>query len=137
LRAEAGVRVRRYGRLILRPRDRFFRPVVTPEQFSRSSGEARRPVEAEPLGLIGRLAQRVLRLCATQAFALGRNVSGLQFHPEFDPAGGIERWLIGHAAELAAAGVDPRSIRSQATEFREVLRDAARRMLSEWLDALE
>lgn len=76
-------------------------------------------------------------LCPTQAFALGPNLLGLQFHPEFDPAAGIERWLVGHAAELAGAGIDPRKLRSEAETFGPALREASRHMLAEWLDALE
>ncbi len=75
-------------------------------------------------------------LCATQGFALGRNVLGLQFHPEVDARAGIERWLVGHAAELAAAGIDPRNLRDEASRFGSALRDASRRMLGEWLDGL-
>jgi GMP synthase (glutamine-hydrolysing) len=50
-------------------------------------------------------------LCRNQAFALGANVLGVQFHPEADACGGLERWLIGHAVELDAAGVNPRILR--------------------------
>ena len=38
--------------------------------------------------------------CRNQAFALGRHALGLQFHAEVDAAE-IERWLIGHACEIA------------------------------------
>lgn len=75
-------------------------------------------------------------LCATQGFALGRNVLGLQFHPEVDACAGIERWLVGHAAELASAGVDPRALREDAQRFGPALRDAARKTLTEWLQGL-
>ena len=74
--------------------------------------------------------------CATQAFALGRNVLGLQFHAEFDPARGIEPWLVGHAAELKAAGIDPRIMRSRAAESGQRLREAGRLMLGAWLERL-
>ncbi|WP_257541778.1 MULTISPECIES: glutamine amidotransferase [unclassified Sphingobium] len=76
-------------------------------------------------------------LCAAQGFALGRNVLGLQFHPEVDACAGIERWLVGHAAELASVGIDPRSLRDEAVCHGPALRDAARRMLTEWLQGLE
>jgi len=75
-------------------------------------------------------------LCATQGFTLGRNVLGLQFHPEVDACAGIERWLVGHAAELASAGVDPRALREDAQRFGPALREAARKMLTEWLQGL-
>jgi GMP synthase (glutamine-hydrolysing) len=75
-------------------------------------------------------------LCAGQAFAIGRNVLGLQFHAEVDAAR-IEAWLIGHAAELAQAGIDPRDLRQQAQSLGPGLRDAGRRMLSEWLGGFD
>lgn len=76
-------------------------------------------------------------LCATQGFALGPNILGLQFHPEINAcAGGFERWLVGHAVELAAAGIDPRILRADAERFGPPLREAARKMLAEWLEGL-
>jgi GMP synthase (glutamine-hydrolysing) len=75
-------------------------------------------------------------LCRNQAFALGTNVLGVQFHPEADARGGLERWLIGHAVELAAAGIDPRILREDAARVGPSLREAARSTLAEWLDRL-
>lgn len=75
-------------------------------------------------------------LCATQAFALGPNILGLQFHPEVGTGSGIERWLVGHAAELAHAGIDPRTLREEAAAAAPALREAARLMLTDWLKGL-
>ncbi|MBU2233014.1 MAG: glutamine amidotransferase [Alphaproteobacteria bacterium] len=74
--------------------------------------------------------------CATQGFALGRNVLGLQFHPEVNACAGMERWLVGHAVELAAAQIDPRTLRADAERFGPSLREAARKVLAEWLQGL-
>jgi len=74
--------------------------------------------------------------CPNQAFALGRSVLGLQFHLEADPAR-IEQWLIGHAAELGAAGVDPVAIRRQAREVGEELKRRGQQVLRAWLAGLE
>jgi len=74
-------------------------------------------------------------LCAAQAFAMGPNIMGVQFHPEVD-AGRFERWLIGHAAELSAAGIDPRSLRAAAARFGEQLRAAGQAMFAEWLNGI-
>jgi GMP synthase (glutamine-hydrolysing) len=74
--------------------------------------------------------------CATQGFALGRNILALQFHPEVDAVAGIERWLVGHAAELGSVGIDPRRLREDAVRFGPALRDAAGSMLTEWLQGL-
>lgn len=73
--------------------------------------------------------------CANQAFALGPNILGLQFHPEVDCAR-IERWLIGHACELATAGLDPSVLRTDAARYGAPLRDAGRLMFSQWLKEL-
>ncbi|BCH21733.1 GMP synthase [Mesorhizobium sp. L-8-10] len=75
--------------------------------------------------------------CANQAFALGPNVLALQFHAEAQACTGLERWLIGHAAELAASGIDPRTIRADAARFGPALRKAARAMFTEWLEGLD
>ncbi|MDH6233776.1 hypothetical protein M2281_004389 [Mesorhizobium soli] len=64
-------------------------------------------------------------LCARQGFAIGQNVLGLQFHPEVDACAGIERWLIGHAAELASARIEPSALRADATKHGPALREAA------------
>jgi GMP synthase (glutamine-hydrolysing) len=73
--------------------------------------------------------------CANQAFALGSNILGLQFHPEAD-AKRIERWLIGHACELATAVRDPSVLRTDAARYGAALRDAGRLMFSQWLKEL-
>jgi GMP synthase (glutamine-hydrolysing) len=75
-------------------------------------------------------------LCATQAFAAGPNILGLQFHPEVDATKGIEPWLIGHASELASAGIDIHTLREQAVRYGPRLKDAAGQMLDQWLEEL-
>ena len=74
--------------------------------------------------------------CPHQGFALGRQVLGLQCHLEADPQA-IERWLVGHACELGQAGVDPRTLRSQAQALQTRLPVAARAVFTRWLDGLE
>ncbi len=74
--------------------------------------------------------------CRNQAFALGTNVLGVQFHPEVDLSSRFERWLVGHAFELAAAGIDPASLRAQAREVDSALRNAACRAFGEWIEEL-
>jgi GMP synthase (glutamine-hydrolysing) len=73
--------------------------------------------------------------CPHQAFALGRNILGLQFHAEADPQR-IERWLIGHACELAAAEIDPRRVRQDAAQYGAALQGAAEQMFAEWLETI-
>jgi GMP synthase (glutamine-hydrolysing) len=76
-------------------------------------------------------------ICRNQAFCVGSNILALQFHPEADPTMGIEPWLIGHAAELAAAGIDPRDLRDDAKAIEPVLPRKAQDMLTEWLKGLQ
>lgn len=81
------------------------------------------------------------RLAATpgfpnQAFAVGGHALGLQFHLEADWRL-IERWLIGHAHELATVGIDPGRIRTDAAAFGPALADRARQVIDAWLDGVE
>jgi len=71
-------------------------------------------------------------ICAHQAFALGPQAIGIQFHPEAG-GDGFERWLIGHAFELAKAGVDIRALRARNEQLRDGLKDRAKRFLKHWL----
>lgn len=71
-------------------------------------------------------------VCANQAFSVGRDVLALQFHIEADPAR-LECWLVGHACELAQAGIDPREIRRQASECQHRLLDVAPAVIGDWL----
>ncbi|EJN02812.1 glutamine amidotransferase [Herbaspirillum sp. YR522] len=74
--------------------------------------------------------------CPNQAFALGPNVLGLQFHLEAE-VDKLERWLVGHASELAQAGIDPRVLRQDAARWGERLGSAARKVLTAWLRQLD
>jgi len=71
-------------------------------------------------------------LYENQAFRLGERVLGLQFHIETDPAV-LETWLVGHAGELAAAGVDLAAFRARARAVRQGLVAAGQRVLADWL----
>ncbi|HEU4649826.1 MAG TPA: glutamine amidotransferase, partial [Croceibacterium sp.] len=74
--------------------------------------------------------------CPHQAYAIGANVLGLQCHLEAD-AEEIEDWLVGHSAELVAAGMDPRAIRRDAAQFGPRLAERADRVLRDWLERLD
>ena len=74
--------------------------------------------------------------CANQAFSVGRHVLALQCHLEADPRQ-IERWLVGHACELAQAGIDPRALRTDAQALQSSLPLAARAAFIAWLDEIE
>lgn len=66
-----------------------------------------------------------------QAFVKGRLV-GFQCHPEADPEA-IERWLIGHTADLTAWGIAIHSIREQARVHGDEAVAASIRSLRRWL----
>ncbi|WP_326567801.1 glutamine amidotransferase [Amycolatopsis rhabdoformis] len=68
-----------------------------------------------------------------QAFRPAPGVLALQFHLEADHTR-LEPWLIGHAVELAAAGVDLDRLRADAAAHGPALADAARTVFSAWLD---
>jgi len=74
-------------------------------------------------------------LCPNQAFRLGDWSLALQFHLEADPDA-IESWLIGHSGELAAAKIDPRTIRADARRSGAALAAAGRAGLQRWLAAV-
>ncbi|MEQ4619295.1 MAG: glutamine amidotransferase [Corticimicrobacter sp.] len=76
------------------------------------------------------------QICTNQAFMLGTQVLALQCHLEANPEQ-IERWLLGHACELAQAGIDPRSLRSDAHARLSDLPQAAAAVLQCWLDLAE
>jgi len=75
-------------------------------------------------------------LCENQAYAMGPNIVGFQFHPEAS-AKGFEKWLVGHAAELAAARIDVPRLRSEAQTYGPELERKAQAVLSAWLGGLE
>ncbi len=72
-------------------------------------------------------------ICQQQIFAWGRNALGFQCHPE---ALGkhLERWLIGHACELGAAGVAVPSLRAANAQHAPALERQGALCLAGWLD---
>jgi len=71
-------------------------------------------------------------LYAHQAFAVGRRGLALQFHPEAEKES-LERWFIGHTAELGAAGVPIAGLRAAAAAVAPGLRERSRRFVARWL----
>lgn len=67
-----------------------------------------------------------------QAFALGPSILALQFHPEVTSRE-LERWLVGHACELAHANIDVVRLRAECRESGPVLEKAAARFWQQWL----
>jgi len=75
-------------------------------------------------------------LCENQAFAMGRNVIAFQFHPEAG-AGAFEPWLVGHAVELARAGIDVSRLRADAEAYGARLARKAERVAAAWLAQIQ
>lgn len=73
--------------------------------------------------------------CAAQAFQWSPRGLALQFHLEADPAR-IGEWTRGHAAELAACGIDGAALVREATALRSVMPAVAARVMGRWLDTL-
>ncbi len=69
---------------------------------------------------------------AHQVFSLGPKVLGLQCHLEAQPRD-LERWLIGHTAELTAAHIDVHALRADNARHGPALQTAAHQVWSRWL----
>jgi GMP synthase (glutamine-hydrolysing) len=75
-------------------------------------------------------------VCENQAFAWGKNVLAFQCHPEIR-GDRFERWLIGHAGEIAATpGIDANRLRADTARLSPALEAAASEAFGEWLDTL-
>ncbi|WP_276122039.1 type 1 glutamine amidotransferase family protein [Pararhizobium qamdonense] len=75
-------------------------------------------------------------LVERQAFSMGSNILGLQFHLEAEGEETFERWLVGHAVELASAAINVSVLRREAKERGPLLREVAILVLGEWLAQL-
>ena len=73
--------------------------------------------------------------CDNQAFGWGVNGLGLQFHLETDAAA-LESWFVGHAVELAAAGLSVEALRADSARLAPACNAAGRAVLAAWLDGL-
>jgi GMP synthase (glutamine-hydrolysing) len=69
---------------------------------------------------------------ANQVFSLGPAVLGLQCHLEATPRD-LERWLIGHTAELTANGIDVHALRADNVRYGAQLTEASRAVWRQWL----
>lgn len=71
--------------------------------------------------------------CPHQAFSVGANILGLQFHPEVT-ARGLESWYVGHYRAMQAPGCpDVNTLRADAARHGETLERNAAKFLDEWL----
>ena len=70
-----------------------------------------------------------------QAFRVGKNILGLQFHPEV-AADGLEKWLIGHTAELRQANINIPALRADNQRCAAQLEHVSGQVLTAYLKAL-
>lgn len=83
------------------------------------------------------MPEQALHLAATpsypsQAFAIGAHALALQFHIEAT-ALDLERWYVGHACELAHAGLDIHRLREEGRDFAPALETASKAIWRNWL----
>lgn len=74
--------------------------------------------------------------CPHQAFSVDDYILCLQFHLEFDPSS-LEKWLIGHAAELHSVDANLHALRNQNTLYGNPLTEAANKVFNAWLNKAE
>ena len=75
-------------------------------------------------------------VCENQAYSLGPNVLGLQFHAEFDGTE-MERWLIGHACEIASVPqLQVSQLREETRRHGSRLGRLGRKVFEDWISAL-
>ncbi|MBV8138471.1 MAG: glutamine amidotransferase [Deltaproteobacteria bacterium] len=74
--------------------------------------------------------------CRNQAYAWGPNVVGFQFHPEA-AAAQLEQWFIGHACEIAAAGLSVAVLRADTARHASRLELQAHKSFTEWLASID
>jgi GMP synthase (glutamine-hydrolysing) len=75
-------------------------------------------------------------VCHNQAFSIGHHGLGFQFHPEARLQG-FERWLIGHACEIAATpGVDVNDLRADTARLAPAALAKGQQVLRNWLAQL-
>lgn len=74
-------------------------------------------------------------LCENQAFQFGANALGLQFHLE-TAAEALESWFVGHAVEIAGAGLSPARLREDSRRLAGACNAAGEACFTAWLDGL-
>lgn len=76
-------------------------------------------------------------VCDHQAFVVGHTVLAFQFHPEAQIEG-FERWLIGHAGEIAATkGVSVAGLRAATAQYAQACGAGGQAVLRAWLSHLD
>ena len=74
-------------------------------------------------------------LCENQAFLFGPNALALQFHLE-TTAEALESWFVGHAVEIAGAGLSLAKLREDSARLAGACNAAGNACFATWLDGL-
>jgi len=74
-------------------------------------------------------------LCENQAFLFGPNALALQFHLE-TTAEALESWFVGHAVEIAGAGLSLAKLREDSMRLGDACNAAGKACFATWLDGL-
>lgn len=74
-------------------------------------------------------------LCENQAFSVGRNTLGLQFHAEVS-AEQLESWLVGHSCELSTISRQVGELRQQTQLKAKQLEAPLLSFVNDWLSSL-
>ena len=74
-------------------------------------------------------------ICPNQAFSAGSSVLAIQFHPEA-AVEGFERWLIGHAVEIAGVRLSPDILRRETRLYGPTAGERGKALIAEWLSGL-
>lgn len=72
-----------------------------------------------------------------QAFSYGKNILGLQFHPEVT-AQGLENWFVGHASEISTTdGINVTQLRRDTNRYAANLATQSSNLWQTWLTLVE
>jgi GMP synthase (glutamine-hydrolysing) len=105
----------------------WFQPLLAPDLpvFHWHGDSFDLPAEAQPLVRS--------QTYENQAFSVGKAGLALQFHPEVT-AKGLERWYVGHTAELGRRGISVPGLRAQGYTHAPRLLKAAQPFWDGWLN---
>ena len=73
--------------------------------------------------------------CTNQIYSYGKNSLAFQCHPEVS-ADHLEKWWIGHAAEMDQNKLSPSHLRQESQKLAKELQPASLKCLQVWLDNL-
>lgn len=75
-------------------------------------------------------------ICKNQVFSFKRNALAFQCHPEVS-AHHLEKWWIGHAAELSQNNLSIRQLRAQSKQLTPQLQKQSLECIKEWINNIE